>query len=105
MYVSRMKNSSRDSLFTAQYAHHFKKRQRKAHKEEFVKTTQGKIRFLPFAVECFGGVIQQSVSFLIPLAQELSSKRKQPISICATYLYKVISAAVQMGNSRALVAK
>ena len=97
LYSPRLNMSSVSPLHTVKMAHKDKTDKRNLDDDNRIDTQFGRLKYMPFAVDTFGGRTSQANDLLRRIAQELAVKQAKPFSECFALVKMRVSIAIQVG--------
>jgi hypothetical protein len=97
LYYPRLNMSSVSPLHTAKMAHKDKIEKRDLDDDHRIATQFGRLKYVPFAVDTFGGRTPQANDLMRRIAQELSVKQSKSFAECLGLVKMRVSIAIQVG--------
>ena len=103
LYFPRLNMSSVIPLHTAKLAHKDKIEKRELDFQQYIQTQFGRVKYVPFACDIFGGWTSHCEDLIHRIAGELSVHRSIARSVCIQKIKSRLSMAIQKGVAVCLV--
>jgi hypothetical protein len=103
LYAPRINISSAIPHHTAKLAHKDKLTKRDLDDQQMIDTVFGRIKFMPFACDTFGGWTHRANELIHRIAEEYSIKRSRKLSSCIHLIKSRISFAITHGSAVCLL--